>query len=833
MKLQEQSTSSLLAELKNRDINVRNQVIKILVKRKATEAIFPLIASIDDGPYRYRVADAIANMQDSAIIPLLQLLKNPDPHIRENAAFILGRMRVVAAIKPLISLLGDSSEAVHIAAFGALGKIGEDALDEMRLAIHDPNPNVRAGIARAFGRLAESYSSTPIMTISLDDVLDDIPIEEVLTNSDDESEEDSDDDDSEDDEDWDNDNSDDDSEDDDDWDDEENDEDDESSGLPKEKRELIVADLMQLLEDKNSHVREAASSSLGMMGASSANPLIAGVTSPNPKIRNESIFALGQNLINNKIPAAIPPLIDALTDENPETRYLAVKALRYTKDTQTVQPLINCLRDPNPEIRLEAVEGLRRKKDPRISYALIGSLQDDSSPVRCTAAMALGEFGDPKARTALLQALNDEDRYVRENAARSLGMLKSESGSDIIELLQSSNPKLRCAALTTLGQTKDEKSLGMITRALKDPNADVRRKAAEALCQFSNPAVIPILLDALEDDNEIVRKYTVRALSKIKDQRVLPSLIAGLKDTHAWVRQEAAWHLWEIGDERAVPYLIDALGDPVDGVRHQAAISLGNIGGKTTETLLLDLEQKSRDSHVLEATRTALEQFYRQNQHRPRPKQKVADEEVNPRVMVYPKKKDTELYADTEEAKTPARQDVPDDADDYRECLPLKKKNPHSAREWLNLVENASKCIDREDFEAAAPLLNKAYTMYPRSEMLLSLMGFTLHNLGQYEDALKIYQYGTEINLNNDEFWANQGAILANFEQYEDALGSFDTALSLCSTDDETWCKKGIVLNNLSRFEEAITAFDMALRINPDSTDANEGKEIAQQNYIR
>jgi HEAT repeat protein len=818
--------------LKNRDINIRNQVTEILGKRKATEAIFPLIDSIHDGPARYEVADAIINMNGAAKNPLLQLLKHPDPEIRSNSAFVLGQMRCPEAIGPLIQLLGDSSNDVHTAASNALGEIGEIAVDDLRNAIHDINPNVKIGSAHALGIISQSNFSTPIMTISLDDVFDEISIEELLADSDIESNEESDDDcdeendDVDDDEDWEG--------DDDNEDDEEYLDEDENCGLSEENRDLIVSDLMQLLEDKNPHVREAASSALGMMGVASANPLVEGVSSPDRNVRKESIIALGQNLITNKIPAAIPPLINALIDSDPEIRYIAVKALRYSKEPQTVQPLIDLLRDPYEEIRQEAAEGLRRREDPRIFSALIAALQDDSSRVRLTAACGLGELGDPRGRSALMQALNDGDRYVREIAARSLGMLKSESSMDVFALLNNTDPKLRCGALLTLGEGKDENSITMIVPFLHDPDAEVRKKAAEALCNFSNPIAIPDLVSALDDNNVNVRKFALRALSKIKDQRILSPMIASLKDSHAWVRQEAAWHLAESGDDRAVPCLIEALGDPVATVRRQAAISLGNLGGKTTETLLLDLEQKTRDSKILEASRTALEQLYRMNQYRPQPKkQKDITEAVNSHVIVHQKEKSPEICSDVVEEKKPDSIIHPDDTNDFRECLPLSKRNPHSARQWLSLVADASDCIDKEDYDSAMPLLHKAYTMYPQSEMLLSMMGFTMHNLGQYEDALKIYQYGTEINPENSEFWENIGAILANFEQFDDALEHFDKALSLCSTDDEIWCKKGIVLNNLSHFEEAITAFDMALRINPESEEAKEGKEVAQQNSLR
>ncbi|MFA5268958.1 MAG: HEAT repeat domain-containing protein [Methanoregula sp.] len=809
--MQEQPDSALIALLKSHDLASRAQAIHHLGKRKATGAILPLIEAMEDAPSRSDVAEALASMKAEATPILIHMLGSQDPLHREHAAFILGEFRSAAVIKSLIALLGDQSRDVHTAAYEALAKIGEDALDDILESLHDPDPNIRIGIANALGRMAAPASPESMQIVSLDDLLEDEPPgglpgdpsggtsdenEDLFEGSDGG----------------------------------ERVADNEPPALLPETRKLVVSLLMQLLEDENHHVRDAASAALRRVGESSARSILDELNSPDAQARKDAIHALGQSLIIREIPAAIPPLIEALFDEDPEIRFLAAKSLRYAKDERTVTPLNACLLDVDPKVRQEAVEGLRRRKDPRILDPLVHCLQDDSPGVRRIAACALGELGDQGARDALEQCKNDDDRDVRDAAARSLGMLGPDPRTDPHILIRSTDPIKRSGALTALGEGRDDADLDLITGALCDEDAGVRRTAAEALCGFSNPRALQPLLNALADTDESVRKYALRALVEINDPRVLLPVIIALEDTCAPVRAEAVSHLRKIGDTEAVPYLIEALGDPDAGVCQEAILLLGNIGGEHTLATLRDLEQKTQEPLKLAAVRTALDQIARMNKTGGEARAEVPKDTAAERVVISHKKKEAPVQPHPPSVIIRKKTEKPGDAGASPECHPLKETNPQAARVWQNLLQTAGGYIDKEEFEFAKPLLEKAYDMYPDSELLVARLGFTLSRLGHYEDALIVYEKGIELNTLNDEFWSNLGALLANLERYDEALHAYKQALALCMSDAEIWYQTGIVLNNLERFGEAVKCFDRALLLDPEFSEATEGREIAQGN---
>ena len=169
-------------------------------------------------------------------------------------------------------------------------------------------------------------------------------------------------------------------------------------------------------------------------------------------------------------------------------------------------------------------------------------------------------------------------------------------------------------------------------------------------------------------------------------------------------------------------------------------------------------------------------------------------------------------------------------AGEFSECLPLWENDPHAARVWQDLLDTAGDYLEREEFEAAEPLLEKAWDMFPDSELLVTRLGFALSGLGRYEEALSVYKRGIAINPRNDAFWSNAGALLANLERYDEALRSYKQALALCMSDERVWYQTGIVLNNLGRYAEAVKCFDRALLLNPAFPEAVEAREIARGN---
>lgn len=833
--MQELPDSALIALVQGNDPASRARAIYRLGERKATAAVLPLIEAMEDASLRPAVAGALARMKAEAVPVLLRLLESPDPRHRRHAACMLGEFRTAAVVPALVPLLGDLSRDVHTAAFEALGRIGEDALGALRGAARNPDPNVRIGIANALGRMAAPVPPGRETPASLEDLLED----EAVTGCPEEGTRGI-----------------------------------GGSGLSEStscpagnghpalspgNRELVVSLLRQLLDDENSHVRDAAAAALHHAGGPPDDAVFEGIDSPDPRIHKEAIRKLGQGLLFRGSGAAIPPLIEALFDEDPEIRVLAARSLRYADDPRIVMPLNACLLDVSPDVRQEAAEALRRRKDPRVLEPLIHALGDESPGVRRVAASALGELGNEKARDPLMHCGNDTDRLVREAAARALAMLGPDPRLDPHVLVRSPDPELRAGAVTGLGKGREADDLGLITGALDDEDARVRRAAAEALCGFSDPAAVPALLNALSDTDGHVRMYALRALQEMGDPRVRLPLIYALRDADAMVRTEAVAHLRNMGDDEAVPYLIEALGDPDTGVCREAVFLLGNIGGERTGATLRDLEQRTHDPLKLAAIRTALDQISRMNNAGPGARGEpfgagAADRPGPARVspmnngdasvrgepygagaaerVVISRKKNVEPAHPHTRMVTPRAEPGPS-AGDFRECLPLLETDPPAARVWKNLVDTAGDYLEKGNFAAAKPLLENAWDIWPDSELLVTRLGLTLSGLGLYEEALSVYRKGLAINPRNDAFWSNAGALLANLECYDEALRSYKQALALCMSDEKIWYQTGIVLNNLGRYAEAVKCFDRALLLNPAFAEAVEAGRIARGNVQR
>lgn len=367
-----------------------------------------------DGKIRDEATIAICNFGNLSLNPLLQLLKHPQPIIRMNAALVLGELKDPHAIKPLIDLLGDPSNEGFGGAYLALGKIGTLALDDTLNATRNPNPRIRKGAVFALGEIIQNFNREGLLesSLSIDELLEEEDEDEdseeieIDIEEDDEIVEVNEDDDD---------------------DDESADRENENKvQLLKKQKDLVRINLLPLLKDQDTGVQQAASRVLGSIGMPSLDPITQNLKQENSEVRRSSIKALSEVYQNKRTPEAIPVLINALTDCDPEIRIEAAKGLRYGKDPRTLQPLINCLHDSNQEVRKEAAEGLRRRNDPKIFEVLLEALNDKYFRVRWTAACALGEIGNPLAKDKLLQMLNDENKDVRQIAAISLEQLKNK-----------------------------------------------------------------------------------------------------------------------------------------------------------------------------------------------------------------------------------------------------------------------------------------------------------------------------------------------------------------------------------------------------------------------
>jgi HEAT repeat protein len=179
---------------------------------------------------------------------------------------------------------------------------------------------------------------------------------------------------------------------------------------------------------------------------------------------------------------AVAALIRALADgENTGRRNSAVEAL-VEFGGRAVPQLLHAMGDHDPDVRKLVVDALAGIGDPRCSDALVAGLRDLDANVRAAVAEALGAIGGDAAVRALHEVAvrEDEDQLVRFSALHAMASLEVPlRASDLAPVL--GHEVLRPAGLALLGYVDDAGARSELLKALGAKPRTVRETAIASL----------------------------------------------------------------------------------------------------------------------------------------------------------------------------------------------------------------------------------------------------------------------------------------------------------------------------------------------------------------
>lgn len=126
--------------------------------------------------------------------------------------------------------------------------------------------------------------------------------------------------------------------------------------------------------------------------------------------------------------------------------------------------------------------------------------------------------------------------------------------------------------------------VGDLVKQLKSDDKEVRRAAAKALQEggAESKAAVPALVKALNDRDTFVRRFAAQALGAIgpEAQRAVPALTLKLNDSHKEVQEAAARALGRLGPSGIETLVVILQDDSKDvALRRQAIDTLSNLGG--------------------------------------------------------------------------------------------------------------------------------------------------------------------------------------------------------------------------------------------------------------
>jgi HEAT repeat protein len=379
---------------------------------------------------------------------------------------------------------------------------------------------------------------------------------------------------------------------------------------------MAVPPLIEALADRDFEVRLSAAIALGNRGPEAAEAIPAlldaldghnmryeserallrigpaaipilleeGIIGGGPSFFTPSFIAMG--------PAALPPLITALTAKEQYTREQAASILaKFGPEAVLAVPaLVQALGDQDCSVRLYSTVALACLGPRALSAApaLRLLLADPDETVRSVADEALRTM-DPCAAIPLLLETARKEKYP-EKLLSKLANLGPSGVAALSELGRGADTATRIRILTVLGQERVA-PLPLMLQGLNDRVPELRLAAAAALSrsEVDLAPVLPRLLEALEKENAEIAGAIVQAIGRIcpVPPRALSALGAALRHRHDEVAKCAAEQLEHLaGAARpALSSILAALHDHRPEVRCRALSLLARVAPAEREVV--------------------------------------------------------------------------------------------------------------------------------------------------------------------------------------------------------------------------------------------------------
>ena len=349
--------------------------------------------------------------------------------------------------------------------------------------------------------------------------------------------------------------------------------------------------------------------------ATSANPLVTLLKSPDAGVRARAARDLGKGHDASVIPA----LAEALSDPSEKVRREVVLSLAQIHEAAALDALIKATQDADDDCRALAVEslvGYYTGTVPTPGFSGFVKKNWDRAKSHFSSDFTRIDPGikvEPKVIVALDTELKDRrSRYTAREAAKGLGILTAQSAvPDLVKAAHSSDEDLSLEALNALSKIKDLTAGPPLVDLLDSPNKEIKQEAAVTVGILRTQQALPKLQSMFENaTDEKTKEKGLEGLAYLADPASNPVFLKALWSYDKAMRTSAAEGLARTADPKNVPELQKAVMTEKDGDTKLALRYAITAAGKTDylNDVVDELSSKSHgdaaQSYLVELART-------------------------------------------------------------------------------------------------------------------------------------------------------------------------------------------------------------------------------------
>jgi HEAT repeat protein len=272
-----------------------------------------------------------------------------------------------------------------------------------------------------------------------------------------------------------------------------------------------------------------------------------------------------------------------LARTEPERAALIVQAMADRQDTVNLPAVLAAAKQGPKVVRLSAIEALRRVGDDSCVSALLAIAVDADADLAQAAKETLAELPGEKVDSQITSLLPKAEGKIHPVLIEVVGQRRIEATATLLKALEHSNPVVRRAALTALGETVDLKNLSvLISQVVSPKNSEDAAAAQQALKAASvrmpdREACAGELSAALQRTPSVPTKVALLdILGAVGGTKALAAMAAAAKSTNPQLQDASTRLLGEWMTADAAPVLL-YLAKSAPGEKYQVRAMRGYI----------------------------------------------------------------------------------------------------------------------------------------------------------------------------------------------------------------------------------------------------------------